>query len=146
MKKFVFSLDKLERVRTIEMERAAVELASVERLKAAIESRLERQRNELEGCHEARRLNLGQRIDIGTLINLEYYTQIVTSNVKKTESDLLKTKEQENLSRARLLEKAVRRKVVSKYREHKYEDYQKEAEVMNQKELDETAGNLYLKK
>jgi flagellar export protein FliJ len=146
MKKFVFSLDKLERVRTIEMERAAIELATTERQRATIEYQLELGRLELDGCHEARRLQLGQRIDVDALINLEYYTQVVTDNVKKTESDLSKAKEQEALSRAILLEKAVRRKVVSKYRERRYNDYEKDAETINQKELDETAGNMRLKK
>jgi len=145
LKKFEFRLARLERVREIEKDRAAVELADRERSRKVAQSRRDEDRDELERVEDEMRLTTDESVNVETLLELDYYSQIARRVFHASSEALGQAVVAEDGARVSLIEKAQSAKAVSLFRERKFEEYSKENSRLEQKDIDETAGNLYIR-
>lgn len=136
---------KLERVREIEKDRAAVVLSDRELARIAAEAKRDKDGYELERVQDDMRLSEGKPLSVESLLELEYYSQVVRRTLNASTELLNRALTAEGNARTDLLEKAQRAKAVTLYREHKFEEYSRENSRLEQKEIDETAGNQYIR-
>lgn len=140
MRKFVFNLDRLERVRGIEQDRAAQTLSRREASRIECERTLAACKTELARCYDGRRPLPGETLSAEMLLALDQYGQVAKILVKKAEETLTSAVLDEAAARTALLERSRERKVVEKYRERRFEAYRVESLREEQKELDDSAS------
>ena len=140
MKKFEFKLDRLERVREIARDRAALELARSEAVRAACESALSQCEAVQSASWNSRRIPAGDLPPGDVLLAIDQFGQTCKMRVNRAAQSLVSARDTENAARSRLLEKAREKKAVEKFRERKLSQYLEESLRYEQKEIDDGAS------
>lgn len=140
MRKFEFSLEKLERVREIEIDRAALSHARCGRERLRTESELEAHVDNLRESFESLRVKEGSSLNTSVLLEQALHLEVIQQRIESSHGELEKALRVEENSRLELLEKAKKKKVVSRFHEIKLEEYEKDSRREEQKELDDIAG------
>ncbi len=140
MKKFEFRLEKLERVRGIAQDRAAVELARCEAKRLDCERKLRDAEKTVARCYGDRRLAAGESLDPELLLMLDQFGQVAKIKSAKAKAEMDGATIDELRARERLLARMRELKVVEKFHERKFEQHRLESLRQEQKEIDDGAG------
>jgi flagellar protein FliJ len=144
MKKFRFRLQTLEDLKGMELDGLRQQLAERQTAVRAAEQKLLATRDALNDSYtELARLREAGAYNPAALLSLEAYTVLLRDQLRAQAQHVMQLRREMEAARQALLAKHKEKKVLEKYRERQYEKYSQTTLGEQQKELDETASNVY---
>jgi flagellar FliJ protein len=146
MKKFKFRLQKLLQIKEHAKMQKQKELSRAERVRRMEEAHLEMLQQKMRD--EVTNLAAGttQLIDVRHRQRSTQFQQRLVANMKTQEQVIQAAVTKEAAKREDLIEATREEKTFEKLKERQKERYLKEIDLLTQKEIDEIAKNVYLRK
>jgi len=143
MRKFKYRLAGLENIKGMELDALRQELANAqEELRRSQEEVLDLRHALDTTYNELAEMRRGT-VDSLILLSLESYTGVLRDQIRAVKQRIADQRAALSEAQERLAEKHKEKKVLEKYRERKEAEYRQYVEREQQKELDETAANIY---
>jgi flagellar export protein FliJ len=147
MRKFRFRLQSLENIKGLELDALKQTLAAAQAAVRKAEEALLATRDALNDAYnELAALRHAGRTDSTILLSLESYAGLLRDQLRAQAQRVVTLRREMESARAQLVAKHQEKKVLEKYHERQYERYSHKVETENQKDLDETASNVYQQK
>lgn len=137
-------MQTLENIKGLELDALQQQLAEKQAALRSAEQQLLAIRDALnDSYNELARMRSAGRTDPAILLSLESYSMLLRDQLRAQSQRVMQLRREMEEARGLLVQKHKEKKVLEKFHERKFAQYSQYVERELQKQLDETASNVY---